>query len=60
MGCDLNYDVANCIHVIVTPGTRDIDSEIISESGILVSAEDFSVATDYRFSERESPLGESS
>ena len=46
MGCDLNYDVANLIHVIGTPGMRDVDSEIISESGILVSAEDFSVATD--------------
>jgi hypothetical protein len=42
LGCDLNYDVTNRIQVIVTPGTRDVDSEIISESGILVSAEDFS------------------
>ena len=48
MGCDLNYDVANRIHVIVTPGTRDEDSEIISESGILVSAEDFSGGSELR------------
>ena len=47
MGCDLNYDVANRIHVIVTPGTKKVDSEIISES-ILVSAEDFSGGSELR------------
>ena len=41
MGRNLNSNAANLVHVNVSSGTRKVDSEIISESSILVSAEDF-------------------
>ena len=45
LGDDLNTDAANLVDVEVSPGTGEVGSEVISESGTLealVGAEDFS------------------